>query len=96
MIFIIKSTATDSTRTDCTHKKLRKGEIVNKNNSLEVIEDCTTYIKNHLQDTLTAEALASRYGYSLYHFCHIFKICCDMSPGKYIRLLRLERIFYLE
>ena len=99
MIFIIKSTATDCTRTDCTHKKLRKGEIVNKNNSLEVIEDCTTYIKNHLQDTLTAESLASRYGYSLYHFCHIFKICCDMSPGKYIRLLRLEkakRIFYLE
>lgn len=64
---------------------------MNKNNSLEVIEDCTTYIKNHLQDTLTAEALASRYGYSLYHFCHIFKICCDMSPGKYIRLLRLEK-----
>ena len=64
---------------------------MNKNNSLEVIEDCTTYIKNHLQDTLTAESLASRYGYSLYHFCHIFKICCDMSPGKYIRLLRLEK-----
>ena len=64
---------------------------MNKNNSLEVIKDCTTYIKNHLQDTLTAEALASRYGYSLYHFCHIFKICCDMSPGKYIRLLRLEK-----
>ena len=55
---------------------------MNKNNSLEVIKDCTTYIKNHLQDTLTAESLASRYGYSLYHFCHIFKICCDMSPGK--------------
>ena len=91
MIFIIKSTATDCTCTDNTHKKLRKGEGVNKNNSLEVIEDCTTYIKNHLQDTLTAEALASRYGYSLYHFCHIFKICCDMSPGKYIRLLRLEK-----
>ena len=64
---------------------------MNKNNSLEVIKDCTTYIKNHLQDTLTAESLASRYGYSLYHFCHIFKICCDMSPGKYIRLLRLEK-----
>ena len=64
---------------------------MNKNDSLEVIKDCTTYIKNHLQDTLTAESLASRYGYSLYHFCHIFKICCDMSPGKYIRLLRLEK-----
>ncbi len=57
----------------------------------KMIEDCTSYMREHLDEEMTAKQLAARYGYSLYHFCHVFKVCCGVSPGKYIRSLRLER-----
>ncbi len=34
---------------------------------------CRDYIAEHLQEELTPAELAARFGYSFYHFCHVFR-----------------------
>lgn len=59
-------------------------------NYRDVMEECAEYICAHLEENLTALRLARRAGYSLYHFCHVFRAYFDMPVGEYIRCRRLE------
>lgn len=56
----------------------------------EMMEQCENYIADHIQEHLSASLLADVCGYSLYHFCHVFKSYYQMPPAEYIRRLRLE------
>ena len=46
---------------------------------------CENYIHAHIGEPLTAKALADMTGYSLYHFCHVFRAYFDMPVGEYVR-----------
>ena len=57
----------------------------------QTMQQCEEYIAAHLDEPLTAIALADMAGYSLYHFCRVFKAFHGVCVGEYIRVLRLER-----
>lgn len=48
------------------------------------------YIDSHLNEDLTAEKIAAHEGYSVFHFCRIFKEYTGKSLMKYVRDKRLE------
>lgn len=52
---------------------------------------CREYIKEHCTADLTAAELADLFGYSFFHFCHVFKSCNEMSVGEYLRDTRLSK-----
>ncbi|MCH1982636.1 AraC family transcriptional regulator [Ruminococcus sp. OA3] len=53
------------------------------------MERCLAYIETKVTEPLPVSALASMFGYSLYHFCHAFKSIYGLSAGAYIRQRRL-------
>ena len=55
---------------------------------------CRNYIAEHLQEELTPAKLAERFGYSFYHFCHVFRSVNGMAVGFHNRLTVFEMIFY--
>jgi AraC family transcriptional regulator len=55
------------------------------------MERCREYIKEHCTAELTAAELANIFGYSFFHFCHVFKSCNGMAIGEYLRDTRLSR-----
>lgn len=50
---------------------------------------CRNYIAEHLQEELTPAELAERFGYSFYHFCHVFRSVNGMAVAEYLRDRRL-------
>ena len=56
----------------------------------ESIEKIKIYIKEHLTDELSAESIAHEAGYSVFHFCRIFKEETGKSLMSYVREKRLE------
>lgn len=56
----------------------------------EVMKRCEKYMEDNIRRPVTAGELARMSGYSLYHFCHVFKAYYGTSPGEYIRNLRLK------
>lgn len=56
----------------------------------ESIEKTKVFISEHLYDELTAENIASNAGYSVFHFCRIFKEETGKSLMSYVREKRLE------
>ena len=56
----------------------------------ESIEKTKEFIKSHLSDELTAETIASNAGYSVFHFCRVFKEDTGKSLIRYDREKRLE------
>jgi AraC family transcriptional regulator len=56
----------------------------------ERILNCQAYIDSHINEDISIQELAKRYGYSLYYFCRIFKSFSDTSVAAYIRQRRLE------
>jgi len=48
------------------------------------------YINAHLNEELTAEDIAANAGYSVFHFCRIFKEYSGKSLMRYVREKRLE------
>lgn len=54
------------------------------------MEKTKDYIERHLADELTADKIASEAGYSLFHFCRIFKETTGESLMRYVRTRRLE------
>ena len=56
----------------------------------ESIEKSKIYISEHLSDELTAENIAYQVGYSVFHFCRIFKEETGTSLMSYVREKRLE------
>jgi len=55
------------------------------------MELCEKYIKEHIGETISAKVLADRTGYSLYHFCHVFRAYFDMPVGEYVRRCALHK-----
>ena len=51
----------------------------------ESIEKTKEFIKSHLSDELTAETIASNAGYSVFHFCRVFKEETGKTPLEYRR-----------
>lgn len=60
-------------------------------NYSDMINDSINYIEDHLAEEISARTLAREADYSFYHYCHIFKAVTGLSPGEYIRRLRLIR-----
>ena len=60
-------------------------------NYRDMISQSITYMENHLTEEISARSLAKEADYSFYHFCHIFKAVTGLSPGEYLRRLRLIR-----
>ena len=56
----------------------------------EQMKKCEEYIAAHLGEPVTALQLADMAGYSLYHFCRVFKAFYGVSTGEYIRRLKLR------
>ena len=48
------------------------------------------YIKEHPGEPVTAEALARACGYSLQHYCMIFRAFTGLTPAEYVRRVRLR------
>ena len=56
----------------------------------ESIEKIKNYIEEHLTDELSAEIIANEAGYSVFHFCRVFKEETGKSLMSYVREKRLE------
>lgn len=57
---------------------------------LRKMEECIAYIEEHIDEAISIAKLADLTGYSLYHFCRVFKSFYGESPGSYIRYLKLN------
>lgn len=51
---------------------------------------CREYISEHCSEDLSAAELADIFGYSFFHFCHVFKSCNEMAVGEFLRDVRLS------
>ena len=60
-------------------------------NYMEIMEKCEKYIEEHLEYPPSAKELAEYSGYSLYHFCHLFRAHFGISVGEYIKRRKLEK-----
>ncbi|WP_047980981.1 helix-turn-helix domain-containing protein [Ornithinibacillus contaminans] len=56
----------------------------------QLIIRAISYMKEHLDEELTSEELASHIGYSPYHFSRVFKEITGVSPRHYLSALRIE------
>ena len=57
----------------------------------DLIEDVKRYIREHINEPLDRETLASVAGFSVPHFHRIFRAHVGESAISYVRRLRLER-----
>ena len=57
----------------------------------ECIEDVMRYIREHINEPLDREILASVAGFSVPHFHRVFTAHVGESAASYVRRLRLER-----
>lgn len=55
------------------------------------VENTKKYILTHLDEDFTPEYLAQREGYSLFHFCRIFKEYSGESLMRFVRNSRMEK-----
>ncbi len=55
------------------------------------IEKCIAYMEANLDRRVPVIELADYLGYSLYHFCRVFKSICGVSAGAFLRELQLDR-----
>ncbi len=49
------------------------------------------YISEHIADKVNAETLAANFGYERSYFSRKFKSVFSLSPGEYIKIIRLSR-----
>lgn len=66
----------------------RKGELKHADSPFAGIE---RYVYDHLRDNLTVEMLAEHYGYTRSHFSRLFHETVHLSPGEYLRVMRMSR-----
>ena len=59
-------------------------------NYREDISRSVDYIEEHIKEEFTAEDLAEKAGYSLYHFCRVFSICLGQPLMEYVRSRKLS------
>ena len=55
-----------------------------------LITTCTSYIRNHASEEITAQDLSALCGYSLYHLSSVFRACLGCSVGRFILEERLR------
>lgn len=55
----------------------------------EDMDRCRDYIAEHLQEELAPAELAKQFGYSYYHFCHVFRSVNGVAVVEYLRNRRL-------
>ena len=60
-------------------------------NYIDVMEKCEKYIEEHLEYPPSAAELAEFSGYSLYHFCHLFRAHFGVPVAEYIAHKKLEK-----
>lgn len=58
---------------------------------VEIMKKCEKYIEEHLEYPPTAMELAEYSGYSLYHFCHLFRAYFGIPVGEFISQKKLEK-----
>lgn len=56
----------------------------------QIVEDSILYIKEHINENLTAQNIANHVGYSVFHFCRIFSLIKNLTVMEYIRKYRLS------
>ena len=57
----------------------------------EDMRQCRDYISRHCGEDISAQSLAEHFGYSFFHFCHVFRSCNGMAVVEYLRDVRLAR-----
>ena len=55
-----------------------------------LFKQCEKYIDDHLNENITTKDLANHCNYSLYYFCHLFKVHCNLSVGEYILQKKMQ------
>jgi AraC family transcriptional regulator len=60
------------------------------NEKMNSIIQAIDYMKEHLDEEITSEALAKHVGYSPHHFSRVFKDITGVSPRHYLSALRIE------
>lgn len=55
----------------------------------DMLQGILTYIDEHLHEKLDADTLASKAGFSTYHFCRVFRFGVGYSVMEYVRQRRL-------
>lgn len=60
------------------------------NEQTKVIEDAIIFMRDHVDEEITTEDLASHVGYSTYHFIRLFKEVTGVTPRHYLSALRIE------
>lgn len=61
-----------------------------QNSHVNAVEEAIHYMRDHLDENITTEQLASLVGYSTYHFTRMFKSVTGVSPRLYLSALRIE------
>lgn len=59
--------------------------------NIDIMKKCEKYIENNIDNTPTIQELANISGYSLYHFCHLFRAHFGLSVGKYLSNRKLAQ-----
>lgn len=56
----------------------------------KIIDQSINYIKDHINEELSAEKIANQVGYSTFHFCRIFSLVKGIPLMEYVRKYRLS------
>ena len=66
----------------------RRGELEHANTPFAGIE---RFVYDHLRENLTVEEVAKHFGYTRSYFSRLFKESVNLSPGEYLRVVRMSR-----
>lgn len=56
----------------------------------QIVDKSVLYIKEHINEDLTAQKIADHVGYSVFHFCRIFSLIKNLTVMEYVRKYRLS------
>lgn len=56
----------------------------------QIVDKSVRYIKEHINEDLTAQKIADYAGYSVFHFCRIFFLIKNLTVMEYVRKYRLS------
>lgn len=55
------------------------------------VDQIIAYMRDHLHEDITLDALSRRFGYTRTYLCQLFSTVVDVPPIRYLTLLRLDR-----
>lgn len=56
----------------------------------QIVEESVRYIKENINEDLSAQKIANHVGYSVFHFCRIFSLIKNLTVMEYVRKYRLS------